>query len=353
MQPRAIDLFAGAGGLTLGLQMAGWDVMAAVELDKWASATHKANFPDTYVLADVCDVDFRQFIGIDLVAGGPPCQPFSVAGKQLASADPRDMVPQFIRAVYEAKPKAFLMENVPGLLTSRHIAYTQQVIEQLESLGYQVYVKQLAAADYGVPQNRERVFFMGVCTNINFVFPAPTHGPAGGKPYVSARQALKDVPECEPNRAIVTYAKKPVLRRSPWAGMLVNGQGRPINLDEPSQTIPATAGGNRTHIVDPERILLEYHRYLMAGGTPRSGIVEGVRRLNVRESARLQSFPDTFAFLGKKTKQYTQVGNAVPPLLARAIGKAVYSALHGLRDFTPKQDFKQMDLLDLLIPHRT
>ncbi len=98
-------------------------------------------------------------------------------------------------------------------------------------------------------------------------------------------------------------------------------------MDAPSQTIPATAGGNRTHILDPDGVLFQYHRYLMDGGTPRSGHVEGVHRLNVRESARLQSFPDDFIFTGPKSRQYCQVGNAVPPLLAKVVGCAIYKAL--------------------------
>src|SRR6266568_4389601 len=113
VQFRALDIFAGAGGLSLGLHMANWNVMAAIEVDKQAVTTYKRNFPDTPVIvSDVCTVDFKQFQGIDLLAGGPPCQPFSVAGKQKAAVDSRNMVPQFIRGVTETKPKAFLMENV-------------------------------------------------------------------------------------------------------------------------------------------------------------------------------------------------------------------------------------------------
>lgn len=347
MQPRAVDLFAGAGGLTLGLSMAGWDITAAIEFDAWAAKTHKLNFPHADVLHDVRDVDFRIFRGIDLIAGGPPCQPFSVAGKQLASADPRDMVPQFIRAVFEAQPKAFLMENVPGLLTARNASYTRQAVRQLEDLGYRVYVNKLDASEYGVPQGRERVFFIGVHRDIKFVFPRPSHGPFGAFPFVTSGQALLNVPDCEPNRAIVTYAKQPILRPSPWAGMLVNGQGRPMNLDQPSLTIPATAGGNRTHIVDAEGVLLDYHRHLRSGGEPRTGRVEGVRRLNLRESARLQSFPDSFEFTGTKSRQYAQVGNAVPPLLARAVSSALLQALFKPVELPPETT--QATMLDLLV----
>jgi DNA (cytosine-5)-methyltransferase 1 len=308
--------------------MAGWNVVTAIEVDAWAAATYRENFPSTDVIcSDARAVDLRQFQGIDLVAGGPPCQPFSVAGKQLSQADPRDMVPEFIRAVKEIRPKAFLMENVPGLQTAKHLYYSQSVFRQLRALGYSVYVNILDAASYGVPQHRERVFFVGVPEGTKFAFPSATHGLDKPNQYIQACQALANVPADEPNTAIVTYAKKPILRPSPWAGMLVNGQGRPINLNQPSPTIPATAGGNRTPIIDPDGVLLEYHRYLMAGGKPRTGRVEGVRRLTVRESARLQSFPDSFVFKGCKTAQYRQVGNAIPPLLAKAVGEANYKAL--------------------------
>ncbi|HEY9874510.1 MAG TPA: DNA cytosine methyltransferase [Candidatus Obscuribacterales bacterium] len=340
---RAIDLFAGAGGLSLGLHMAGWNVETAIEVDKWAVTTYKQNFPAASVIdKDVCQLDFTQFQGIDLVAGGPPCQPFSVAGKQLSQADPRDLVPEFIRAVREIRPKAFLMENVPGLQTEKHQHYAKSVVQQLEALGYSVHVDVLDAASYGVPQHRERIFFVGLPEGTRFAFPDKTHRPGTLRSYVASWLALVDVPEDEPNTAKVSYAKKPVLRPSPWAGMLVNGGGRPLNLNKPSPTIPATAGGNRTHIVDPDAVLLEYHRYLMAGGQPRSGTVEGVRRLTIRESARLQSFPDSFVFIGPKTARYRQVGNAVPPLLAQAVGEAIYSAL--VTSNSPQFEARQLEL---------
>jgi DNA (cytosine-5)-methyltransferase 1 len=327
-QPIAIDIFSGAGGLSTGLHMAGWNVVAALEIEENAAETYKKNFPSTNVMnTDVSKVDFKQFQGIDLLAGGPPCQPFSVAGKQQAAADSRDMVPQFIRAVKEAKPKAFLMENVRGLVTAKHRTYAMSALHQLEQLGYSVYWTVLDAASYGTPQHRERVMFVGLPKNTFFNFPRPIHGSSSPLPYITVQQALTNVPQDMPNNAIVTYAKKPVLRLSPWAGLYVNGQGRPLNMNAPSLTIPASAGGNRTHILDSEGTLLEYHRYLMNGGKPRSGTVEGVRRLTVRESARLQSFPDSYIFTGTKSRQYNQVGNAVPPLLAKAIGSAIQKAL--------------------------
>jgi DNA (cytosine-5)-methyltransferase 1 len=270
---------------------------------------------------DVREIDWRPFRGkIDLVAGGPPCQPFSVAGDQLASDDQRDMLPEFVRAVREIRPRAFLMENVSGLASRRHANYLERRVGELKAEGFQISYGVLNAAEYGVPQDRRRVIVLGF-RDVKPRFPKPSHGPRGYRPFVTADEALRDAPSDEPNRAIVTYAKKPVLRPSPFAGMLVNGGGRPINLAIPSQTIPATAGGNRTHIVDRSGILVDYHEYLLAGGRPRSGKVGGVRRLTVRESARLQAFPDEFVFVGKRSAQYRQVGNAVPPLLARVIAE--------------------------------
>jgi len=325
--PRSVDLFAGAGGLSLGLKMAGWQTVVASDFDSAACATYRRNFPEVKVLeGDVRSVNWSTLRGqVELVAGGPPCQPFSVAGNQRASNDARDMIPEFIRAVREIQPPLFLMENVGGLVASRNFAYFDARLEELRGLGYSVKYSVLNSAHFGVAQERLRVIVIGSRIQDPY-FPIPTHG-TQEQPFLSARDAIFSSPVDEPNTAIVTYARTPVIRPSPWAGMLVNGGGRPIDLDSPSQTIPASAGGNRTHIVDQNGILLDYHSYLIAGGKPREGIVQGVRRLTVRESASLQSFPHSFNFEGKKSAQYRQVGNAVPPLLGKAVGTAVLNLL--------------------------
>jgi DNA (cytosine-5)-methyltransferase 1 len=327
----AIDMFCGAGGLSTGLSEAGIKVVFALDNYKDALKTYKYNHPK----AEVIDIDlrsiplaFKEWVGkIDIVAGGPPCQPFSVAGHQRAAADERDCIPHFISAVATLKPKAFIMENVPGLTTPRHREYLDDVVEKLSDLGYFVTKPQiLNAADYGVPQFRKRLFIVGM-VNRYFIYPEPTHGPNRPNHYVTSRCALKLAQPDKPNTAIVTYAKKPIMRPSPYDGMLVNGQGRPINLDEPSQTIPATAGGNRTHIIDEEGVFADYHEYLVNGGVPRKGKIEGVRRLTVSESACLQGFPENYVFLGKQSSRYRQVGNAVPPKLAAAVARQVIALL--------------------------
>jgi DNA (cytosine-5)-methyltransferase 1 len=331
MPLEAIDLFSGAGGLSHGLKTAGWKVVAAIEYNEVALESHRINFPEVeHICADVRSVDFKKFAGIDLVAGGPPCQPFSVSGKRLGNVDVRDMVPEFIRAVDEARPKAFMMENVAGLAGVRFRNYLDDQIVKLQGLGYFVFSKVLNAADFGVSQNRQRLFLIGIRYGRaagSFVFPDPTHGSSGKHKYVTTREVLRDTPEDLPNNAKVVFCKNPVLRASPFAGMMFNGKGRPINLDGLSHTIPASAGGNRTHIVDPLGIINKYHADLMAGKRPRVGQLPDVRRLTVRESARVQSFPDDFQFAGRQSSRYSQVGNAVPPKLACAVARKVLLTL--------------------------
>ncbi len=327
----AIDLFSGAGGLSLGLERAGFSLQMALEKKPDAVATHQKNFPDAlHLCQDVRTLDFSQYKGITLLAGGPPCQPFSVSGKQKGSLDQRDMVPEFIRAVGESQPKAFLMENVEGL-PAQFGEYLSQTKLSLQDLGYTVHQSILNAADFGVPQNRKRLFLVGFASPLaHFEFPKPTHGPLGLLSYVSVREALKGVPPDIANTARIVFAKRPILRKSPYAGMLLNGAGRPLDLSGLSHTITASAGGNRTHILDEQGELLAYHRHLQQGGLPYQGEAKLCRRLTVRESARLQSFPDTFEFVGTQSQRYAQVGNAVPPLLAYAVGKAILRTLTAL-----------------------
>jgi DNA (cytosine-5)-methyltransferase 1 len=329
--PSAIDLFSGAGGLSLGLKTAGWTVEAAIEFDEASMATHELNFPNSqHLMLDVRQMDFTKYAGIDLIAGGPPCQPFSVSGKRLGSFDVRDMVPEFVRAVREARPRAFMMENVAGLAGTKFTAYLSDQVFSLHSLGYTVFSKVLCAADYGVAQRRHRLFLVGVRADQKcdpFAFPEGTHGEGKHHKQLSVAEALRDVPEDIPNRAKVVFCKNPVLRKSPFAGMMFNGKGRPLDHNGLGHTIPASAGGNRTHILDPFGVVKQYHSELISGKKPRRGELHDVRRLTVRESARIQSFPDEFVFLGRQSSRYSQVGNAVPPALAKCVAKSIIAAL--------------------------
>ena len=326
-----IDLFSGAGGLSLGLSQAGIVVRAAVECDAHACETYAAAHRHTDLRAtDIRASSFRQYRGIDLVAAGPPCQPFSSGGKRLGNADDRDLMPSFIRVIEEVRPRAFLMENVPGLGAAGRTSYFTAVLSALTELQYTVSWAVLNAADYGVPQKRRRLFVVGLLNAERpYKFPAPSHGPSGRRSHVNVGTIL-DPNVClgEPNPSIVVYAKRPDLRPSPYDGHLFNGGGRPIDLSAPSHTILASAGGNKTHFLDTRSEVPPYHLHLRRGGAPRHGTLPGSRRLTVKESALVQTFPKSMKFAGSRSSQYTQIGNAVPPKLAKRLGVALAQALY-------------------------
>ena len=327
----SIDLFSGAGGLSLGLDRAGFKPVLAVEINKDACATYTLRFPNVDVKpVPIQTIDFLPYRGkVDLLAGGPPCQPFSSGGLRQASKDIRDMIPEFIRALSEARPRAFLMENVPGLVTGCRKDYFLNAIRSFEALGYAVSWEVVNAADYGVPQKRKRLFVVGTLDG-KFVFPKPTHGTGKGKKKYSPVSAWLNLQEVkgEANPSIVTYAKNPDIRPNPYDGHLFNGGGRALDPNAPSHTILASAGGNKTHFVDPNDLVPKYHKHIAKGGKPYVGkTLKGARRLTVLESAILQTFPPEMVFCGSRSSQYTQVGNAVPPMLAAIIGKSIFEAL--------------------------
>jgi DNA (cytosine-5)-methyltransferase 1 len=324
----AIDLFAGAGGLSMGLARAGIATVCAVENDPHAVETFRGHSPAAKILdRDIERTDLRAYRGeVDLICGGPPCQPFSSGGLRGAADDERDMVPRFIEAVELIRPRAFLMENVPGLGAGSRAPYLALVLDTFRALGYLVSWAELNAADFGVPQSRRRLFIVGM-RDRHFVFPPATHGPGRPDPQVAVADVLPPHQIGEPNPAAVVYAKKPDLRPNPYHGLLFNGGGRPINRALPAPTILASAGGNKTHFFDDLNLVPEYHRHLLRGGHPREGILPGARRLTVAESAVLQSFPPGMVFHGPPSAQYEQVGNAVPPVLAAVLGHALVAQL--------------------------
>lgn len=318
----AIDLFAGAGGLSLGLKEAGFHAVAAIERDADAVATYKAHVgADEVIERDAGAVDFTRFKGIDLVAGGPPCQPFSTGGLRLGQGDGRDLLPVFVRAVLEAKPRAFLLENVPGLATLAHRDYLVEVLAPLQRLYTFSGPHLLNAADYGVPQSRRRMILVGLREG-EFRLPPgdPLH-------RVAAGTVLSPKPNGEPNRSQVVYARTPDLRPSPYHGHLFNGGGRAIDLNGPAPTMLASAGGNKTHWIDVGGHVPPYHAHLREGGKPRVGHVPDARRLTVEECAAIQTFPDGMTFTGSRSSRYTQVGNAVPVRLAQAVGEGIFDQL--------------------------
>ena len=311
---KAVELFSGAGGFGLGLKYAGVKVVAAFEYNEDAAKTYALNLDDVVTVADVRDVDFRPYKGVDLVVGGPPCQPFSCASVvSKGKEDPRDMIPQFIRAVAEIRPKIFLMENVPSLAAPRHRAYLQSILSQFAELGYNVDYAVLKASDFGLPTKRRRIFVAGRLDGKPKFPLSPGTAPA----TISCRKLLDltDLTECSTN---IIYAKNPVVHRSVGGSLLVNGRGKVLDPDAPANTVLANASSGR-HIVDPNGVFAEYHAHLQAGGKPRTGKVFGCRRINLLEAKRIQTFPDGFTTLGSNNSQWKQIGNAVPPRFAAAV----------------------------------
>lgn len=341
----AFDTFCGAGGLSTGLEQAGIKVVGAVDHDTDAIGTYALAHPTTRVWrGDVEIPPYEQYRGVDILAGGPPCQPYSVHGKQAGEGDPRDGFPAFFRILDRLKPRAVLIENVPNLLRQRWLDYLYAFLSALHRRGYETQHGGLDAACFGVPQRRERLFILAWKGNLEFwqyPWPERTHsehptvaGPLNLKPWVTVRKALATIrPIGPPNGASVYYAKAPILRPRLENSLIVNGKGRVLDPDRPSLTIAAETSGNGCHILDADDTLRRYHAelinaFVLDAPLPiRSGQVDGVRRLTYLECARLQTFPDGYPFHGSPSSVYRQIGNAVPPLLARAVGEAMKRAL--------------------------
>lgn len=331
----AIDLFAGAGGLSLGLARSGFATIAAAEMDSDALGTFAAahlryspGIPLTLLDGDIKKHSFKSFKGdVALVAGGPPCQPYSFGGLRRGSDDLRDGLPQFLRAVREIQPDTFLMENVPGLASVSQRPLLTALLHDLTALKFTVDYRLIKAADFGVCQRRQRLVIVGTRSR-KFEWPEPTHGASAQLPWTPASALLAaDRTIGDPNLSIVTYAKKPDLRPSPWDGHLWNGGGRAINPDGLAPTLLASMGGNKTPWLDGGNIVQEYHQHLLAGGAPRSGVVEGARRITAQEASLIQTFPADMPWVGRSSSRYRQIGNAVPPALARGLGAALFASL--------------------------
>lgn len=346
-KPTFVSLYAGAGGLDLGFSQAGFQCLWANDIDADAVATHNANLEGDAVCADISELGFDHLIEMkpDWVIGGPPCQGFSVAG-HMRPDDPRSVhVQVFMDAVEAVSPRGFVMENVAALAENVRWQHTiRSLIARAERLGYFVDLWILNASEHGVPQARRRMFLMGSRDSAPV---RPIEVPEGQRTTV--RDALSSLPAYgsvgndSTCRAIVTPARNPVLRKSPYAGMLFNGKGRTLDLNSPAPTLTASMGGNRTPVVDQDLITGKansnwiewYHRRLWYGGDPVSKIPKRMRRLTVEETAAIQTFRVGMKFVGSQSSQFRQIGNAVPPLLAEKVANSAAAAqgvrLHGLR----------------------
>jgi len=342
---RAVSLFSGAGGMDRGFEDAGFRTVLACEMNASAADTWRRNFKGSMHQGDVRLLLPQTEPGMaEILFGGPPCQGYSVAGK-MDPHDPRSaLVFSFLEAVGRIRPAAFVMENVDALARLEKWRGTLADIRgSAAAIGYSTFVAILDAADFGVPQSRKRMFAWGSRTlSENDLAAAVERGLAPlRQPRRTAREVFMAFGPAGTERnplgstAMINFAKSPILRPSPYAGMLFNGAGRPVNPDAPAPTMSASAGGNKTHIADERQLFgdgtsfaAEYRKRLGEGLPPMKGRApEYMRRLTLRESSAFQTFPETFVFEGSQSSVYRQIGNAVPCLLARAAAMAARSAL--------------------------
>lgn len=346
----AISLFTGAGGMDVGFQRAGFNVIFANELMKEAAETYKVNHSGCLMIND--DINniihtLNQYKDIGLVFGGPPCQGFSVAGKMDPDDERSKLIFTFLDVIEKVQPHIFVMENVKALgKLDKWEPVRKRYLDKARRLGYNCAPFILNAIDYGVSQKRERVFFIGIKDNLDPFYQYHMNGcierQKNKAPII--RELLSSLGKAgtdkNPNTctAKITFATHPVMRKSPYAGMYFNGQGRPINVDGYANTLPASMGGNKTPLIDEEYLygeakedwVVAYHKGLLDNSiVPEfTEAPSRLRRITINEAIRIQTFPDDYIFCGNKGKIYTQIGNAVPCKMAEAVAKAVVAYIN-------------------------
>ncbi len=304
-----LEICAGGGGQSLGLEAAGFRHVLALDNDNDACNTLKLNRPKWDVLeGDVRSFSGGGFEGVDLLAGGVPCPPFSIAGKQLGENDDRDLFPEALRLVREVRPRAVMLENVKGFATARFEYYRKSLVEDLRALGYSADWRLLYASSFGVPQLRPRFILVALRSEAatRFVWPMPENPPA------TVGQAVGDL-----------------MASRGWPGT-------PRWIEKANGIAPTIVGGSKRHggpDLGPTRARQAWGKLGVDGlgvanHPPNPDFpVDASPRLTVRMIARLQGFPDDWLFSGAKTTSHRQVGNAFPPPVARAIGLAISAAL--------------------------
>ena len=308
MSLTSVEMCAGAGGQALGLEKAGFDHEALVEIESPFCLTLKTNRPQWNVHnLDLKDFDGRPYKGVDLLAGGLPCPPFSIAGKQLGKDDERDLFPTAIRLINEIKPRAIMIENVKGLLSPSFGDYREYILGQLKKMGYTAEWKLLNASSFGVPQLRPRAILVGLQKNYSgmFSWPEPLKTPPR-----SVGEVLHDLMAENGWRGAKAWSKKA------------------------NRIAPTVVGGSKKHggpDLGPTRARqawaeLEVDGLGLANEAPDINF-KGMPRLTVRMVARLQGFPDDWQIAGRKTVSYRQVGNAFPPPVAQAVAEQIMQCL--------------------------
>jgi DNA (cytosine-5)-methyltransferase 1 len=308
-KPVVLELCAGGGGQALGLELAGFESAAVVEIDPRFCETLRFNRPRWNVIQqDIKTFSGKDFVGVDLVAGGVPCPPFSFAGKQLGDKDERDLFPTALRIVNEARPRAVLLENVPGFMAKKFDGYRDRLKIQLEQMGYRVFMTVLNSSDYGVPQLRPRFILVG----LQHEFAENFSWPEKKAIKKTVGETLKDL-------------------------MIENGWKHAESWAEKAANIgPTIVGGSVKHggpDLGPTRaraqwLKLSVNGIGIANEAPSVEEFENhIPKITVKMAARIQGFPDSWHFVGKKTIAYKQVGNAFPPPVAHAVGLAIKKAL--------------------------
>lgn len=340
------DLFAGVGGMSQGFKMAGnFDISFAVEYEKDIASAYQKNHIGTEMYAmDIRDIDVKalhkKYPTIDVIIGGPPCQGFSQKGKRLSLDDSRNFLfQQFVRFVKEFRPKYFVLENVPSIITTANGFFKGQIIKAFQQIGYDVTCGVLCAADFGVPQDRRRAVFIGQLGKLEIELPKPTNKRITIKdaiydlPFIASGEGLEEssydkVPFSDYQKAMRgsckklynhTATKHSILALNRLA-MIPKGAGKEVL--PPEERTKSIYSGTWSRMIEDDISVTITTRY----DTPSSGrfthpILD--RCITTREAARIQSFPDSFRFYGSKTCQMKQVGNAVPPLLAKAIAEQI------------------------------
>ena len=343
---KVLDLFCGAGGLSYGFKLGGFEIAGGVEWDSAAMETHKNNFESEFEFCGdikeiTNDIIERELMGIDVIIGGPPCQGFSSANRQEKEKDdPRNkLFFEYLRFVEIIRPKVFVIENVKEILTKDNGYAKERILQITQQLGYNVVVKVLNAADYGVPQFRRRAIFVGVRSDLNKVFDFESIKKT--KKLVTVYDAIGDI--CYPDREIKNKFQSYVRD----VDTLFNHNPKLPNERVVERMTYVPQGGNwrdvPAHLWDTQRNNRHSSAYRrLSLDEPSITIDTGHmnyfhpiehRVPTVRESARLQSFPDSFIFYGNQSQQYRQVGNAVPPLLGKAIAIEIRKLLKGCSDY--------------------
>lgn len=343
---KVISLYSGAGGFDQGLVRAGFEIVFANDYDKNACETYKLNIGNHIKYGDINEYKdgLIKYKGqIDLLAGGPPCQGFSVAGR-MDPNDPRSKhVWTFAELVSKIQPNAFIMENVKALGTlTKWKPLRDSLLKKFREYGYAANFIVLNSSEFNVSQARFRVFFIGFKTNrmirpdlAQMIQPYKKQAP-------TVRETISFLDKAGTGnnfgicKAKITLTSNPVMRKSPYAGMLFNGSGRPIKLEGYSATLPASMGGNKTPIIDELELknnekawVEEYHKELCEGKKTIQSkeAPKRLRRLTYQEAALLQSFPFDYKWFGSQSSIFKQIGNAVPCNLGYRVGKMVMDCL--------------------------